>query len=144
MRRSMKFICFDYGRRRIGVAVGQTITGTAQAETVLNWDAVSLPWNHIEKLIQSWHPDKIVVGKPCNMDGTPHEITEAATDFAQQLSEKFGADVRMMDERLSSKEAEELYKSQRADGRKRSKKAPIDALAAKVILESWMRDQGYV
>ena len=139
----MKFVCFDYGLKRVGVATGQTITGTAQAETTIQWDIHSPPWQAVADIIRRWQPDALVVGIPYNMDGTPHNMTTAATEFAAELATQHALPIHQMDERLSSSEAEALYKSQRAGGRKKHDKSIIDALAAQIILESWMRENGY-
>ena len=139
----MKFLCFDYGLKRVGVATGQTITCTAQAETTIQWQVASPPWQAVDTLLSKWKPDAVVVGIPRNMDGTSHDLTIAATEFANEIHTRFNVTVHHMDERLSSSEAEALYKSQRLSGRRKQDKSIIDALAAQIILESWMRENGY-
>ncbi len=140
----MRLLAFDFGFRRIGVATGQTITGTAQPETTLQMPDRQLPWSQLDDLIRQWRPDALVVGIPYHMDGKPHELTEACQAFAVELQQRAGLPVHRVDERLTSNDAEAAYRAQRQQGRKRADKTAIDALAAKIILESWLREQGYV
>ena len=127
------FFSFDFGTKRIGVAVGQTITRTASDLTTLNTNNGQIPWPQLDTLIQQWHPDAFIVGLPLNKDGTPHKITEKAKTFGKNLEARYHLPVYFMDERLSSIEAEHLL-SQNGSGRE---KGDIDKLAAKLILESW-------
>lgn len=117
--------------------MGQTITMTANPLDPL---AVSEQlWNKIEKLINEWRPDALVVGIPLNMDGTPQTITHKAREFANILREKFNLMVHQVDERLTTVSAKEkLYE---LGGYKALKKISIDSFAAKLILESWMNIQ---
>ncbi len=134
MSRSQEvFFSFDFGTKRIGVAVGQTITKTANDLITLNTNNGQIPWPQLESLIQQWHPDAFIVGLPLNKDGTPHTITEKAQIFGKSLESRFQLPVYFMDERLSSIEAEHLL-SQRGTDRE---KGDIDKMAAKLILESW-------
>jgi len=127
------FFSFDFGTKRIGVAVGQIITKTANELITLNTNNGQIPWTQLESLIQQWHPDAFIIGLPLNKDGTPHKITEKVQNFGKSLESRFHLPVYFMDERLSSIEAEHLL-SQRGTDRE---KGDIDKLAAKVILESW-------
>ncbi len=95
-------IAFDFGTKSIGCAVGQSITGTAQAlpafkaqDGIPNWDA-------IEKCLKDWKPDVIVVGLPLNMDGTEQDLTLRAKKFANRLNGRFGIKVELQDERLTT------------------------------------------
>lgn len=132
---------FDYGRRRIGVAVGSTLTGSAQALETLDCPAEGLPdWAGIERLIGEWQPDGAVVGRPEHADGSASPVTRGAERFARQLHGRYGLPVHLVDERLSSREA-----LQRSSGARRPRKGAeaLDRLAAAVILETWLAGHGH-
>ena len=131
------YLGFDYGSKRIGVAVGQDLTGSASALTTLPTSHQSPPWQAIEALVQNWQPQAFVVGLPYNKDGSEHAVTKAAKRFGKQLQERFQRPVYWVDERLTSSEAESIL-AQR--GRKVAKE-DIDKLAAELILKSWMAQQ---
>ena len=132
-------LCFDYGLKRIGVAVGQELTGTANPLTTIRATDGKPDWPAISRLIEQWQPDAVVVGLPLNIDGTFHELSYRAQRFGNQLHGRYNLPAHFMDERLSSLEAERLLKNQA--GRKQQKE-DIDKLAAKVILETWFAQQG--
>ena len=129
-REIKSLLCFDFGTKRIGVAVGQTITQTATPlHTVRNIN--NRPdWNKIEKLITEWQPDALVVGLPLNMMDETQEMTIASERFMRQLHGRFHLPVYSIDERLSSFEA-----TQRT-----SKTTDLDPVAAQVILETWFAE----
>jgi putative Holliday junction resolvase len=131
---------FDYGRLRIGVAVGQTVTGTANPVCVLKARDGQPDWNEVEALFKEWQPDALIVGKPMHMDGNPHEVTKAATKFGNRLHGRYGYQVIMVDERLSSVAAEELMRDMPSG--MHAGKAELDSMAAKVIIETWLSQQG--
>ncbi len=124
---------FDHGARRIGVAVGQTVTGTASALATLDARDGVPRWDEVAALIDQWQPDLLVVGLPVHMDGTEHARTEAARRFARRLEGRFGLPVELVDERLSSWEAE--YEG--ADNGR-----GIDAGAARLLLQTWLDQAG--
>lgn len=132
-------LAFDFGMKSIGCAVGQSITGTAQAlpafkaqDGIPNWDA-------IEKCLKEWKPDMVVVGLPLNMDGTEQELTLKAKKFANRLTGRFGVNVALQDERLTTTEARsEIFER---GGFKALKKGKIDGISACLILESWFETQ---
>lgn len=126
---------FDFGTRRIGVAAGQRITGTARALATLNARDGQPDWAQVEQLIANWQPDALVVGLPLQLDGTRSEITAAAERFARRLHGRFRLPVHLQDERLSSYAAE----AAREDPRKRD---DLDAEAARIILQDWLDSQG--
>ncbi|MDH5300889.1 MAG: Holliday junction resolvase RuvX [Gammaproteobacteria bacterium] len=130
---------FDYGRLRIGVAVGQTLTASASPLCVLKARDGQPVWDEVEALLKQWQPDALIVGKPMHMDGNPHEVTVAATKFGNRLHGRYGLPVFMVDERLSSVEAEEQLRD--LSDRKRSGKIELDSMAAKVIVETWLAQQ---
>ena len=90
---------FDFGMKRIGVAVGQTVTKTARPLETLKAKQGVPHWEKILKLIKTWQPDALIVGIPLNMDGTPQPLTEAAEQFANELKKRFELPVYGIDER---------------------------------------------
>ena len=138
-RKSSTFLGFDFGLKNVGVAVGQSITKTATPLTIINATKDNNLWQQVAKLIETWHPDALIVGVPLNMDGTPQEMTKTARKFAQQLQISSGLPVYEVDERLTTKAArEEVY---RQGGYKALQKKAIDSIAAQLILESWMHEK---
>ena len=134
---------FDYGARRIGVAVGQELTATTRSLATVAVNDNKPDWPHITRLLDEWQPTLIIVGLPLNMDGSEHEMSRAARRFANRLNGRYNIAVEMVDERLTSLEAEEIITRQRRRGerRKRDTKAGIDRIAAELILRSWfLRD----
>ena len=127
-------IAFDFGMRRIGVAVGQTITASATPQPFLLAKAGKPRWESIAELIKKWSVTALVVGLPRNMDGTEQSITTSARQFADHLKSRFQLPVYLVDERLTTKTA----KSALAERGKLSK-AVVDSYAAKLILEDWLR-----
>ncbi len=100
-------IGFDFGMKRIGVAIGQTVTKTARALDTIHAKAGEPNWQAITKLINKWLPDALVVGIPLNMDGTDQPISHQARQFAHALRERFHLPVHEIDERLTTKDARE-------------------------------------
>jgi putative holliday junction resolvase len=131
-------LAFDYGARRIGVASGNTLTRTAEAVAVLD-SKVGVDWLRIAALVNDYAPSRFVVGLPLNMDGTPTLLTDAARAFACELKQRFGAPAALVDERLSSREAEAQLREARATGlkRRRTQHGDIDKIAARILLERW-------
>jgi len=125
---------FDYGLKRIGVAVGQELTGTASALATVRANDGKPDWGAISKLFEEWQPDEVVIGLPLNMDGSASELSRRATRFGNQLNGRYNLPAHFMDERLSSQQAEEELR-----GHSHKKiKADVDKVAAKIILESWL------
>ena len=133
-----RVIAFDYGEKRIGVAVGQSLTGTANPLAGLKAKEGQPNWSEIEKILKEWQPDYLVVGLPLNMDASEQLLTKRATKFSNRLNGRFNIPVKLMDERLSSVEAREQLFSQ--SGYKGLKNNSIDSQAACLILESWFRE----
>ncbi len=131
-------LAFDFGLRRIGVAVGQQVTQSANPLTVIKNGDTGPNWNAIAALVEEWQPARLIVGMPFNADGTPAEIAIHVSKFIEELG-RFGRPVETEDERFSSLEAEELLKSERAAGlRGRISKEMIDSAAATLIAERWL------
>ena len=132
-------LAFDFGARRIGVASGDTLTRTARELTTLE---ATEPWKPIEALVREYQPAHLIVGLPLNMDGSPTALTEASRAFAAALKRRYGRPVALVDERLSSKEAEAQLRSARASGlkRRRTSRADVDMVAARILLEQWLEN----
>jgi putative Holliday junction resolvase len=129
---------FDFGRQRIGVAVGQQVTGTATALATLISRDGQPDWESISALLRTWCPDALVVGLPVTADGHETELTRAIGRFVRQLEGRFHLPVHTVDERLSSREAA----SQCADAGAGRGGPGIDALAARIILQNWLDSSG--
>lgn len=134
-------LAFDFGTRRIGVAAGDTLTRTARPLTVLDVHGAT-PWSAIERLIADYTPSRLVVGLPCNMDGTDTGMTAPARAFSGELEARLQLPVHLVDERLSSRDAEAELRVARSTGLKRRRvtHADVDRVAAKVILERWFAE----
>lgn len=121
---------FDFGLRRIGVAVGQTITQTATPETIVNSKDGKPDWAHITRLFEKWKPVAIVVGLPMRLDGSEQALTQPARKFGQRLSGRYQRPIFYMEEQLSSIAAEH----------RQLKQTHIDDHAAQIILENWLEE----
>lgn len=138
MQTAITVLGFDFGTKRIGVAVGQTLTGTATA--LLNLPAKDgIPdWNQLTRLVEEWQPQVFVVGIPYNMDGSENDMCHRAKKFARRLQERFNRPVHGVDERLSSWEARDRL-SQRSKEERSGK--PLDSQAAALMVEHWLLEQ---
>lgn len=132
---------FDFGTRRIGVATGQTITGSVSALTTLTSVNDKPDWHTISELIQEWQPDLLIVGLPLNMDGTDTGITPMVRRFGNQLKGRYNLPVEMVDERLSSVEARSRLHDDITLRHKRFDREQVDQIAAQVIVQSWLAQQ---
>lgn len=120
-------LAFDFGLRHIGVAAGQTVTGTASPLTTLRARDGKPDWPELAKLVADWSPARLLVGLPLNMDGTESEMCERARRFAAELERRTGLPTELVDERLTTREANE------AGG--------THAHAAALIAETWLNDR---
>jgi putative Holliday junction resolvase len=130
-------IGFDFGERRIGVAVGETGTGIANPLGAIDAAANDARFREIGKLVDEWHPAGFVVGRPRHQDDSEHAVAKLAEKFARRLHAKYHVPVVMVDETLTSATAEASLRGMRA-GAKR--KGDIDAVAAAIILQSYLDD----
>ena len=131
---------FDFGMKRIGVAVGQTLTHSANPIAVLKAQDGVPNWENIQALIDTWQASALVIGIPYNMDGSEQTLTFAARKFANKLHARFRLPVYTIDERLTTIEAKrQVY----AQNRLKNVKLPqqFDSYAAKLILEQWLQEQ---
>jgi len=123
-------LCFDYGQKRIGVAVGQAITGTATPLQIINVYNNQPEWDRIQQMIKDWQPEALIVGIPIQMDDSRQEMTAAAERFVRQLEGRFHLPVFGVDERLSTFEAKNRSGMEKE----------IDSIAAQAILETWLAE----
>ena len=129
---------FDFGLKRIGVAVGQTVTKTATPLLTLAAQNGEPAWSEVQALINEWQPDRLVVGLPLNMDGSEQPITEQARLFAHQLEQRFKQSVALIDERLTTKEARaSVFEKSGYSG---LQTADIDSVAAMLIMEDYFNE----
>lgn len=125
---------FDYGTKRLGVAIGQTLTAQANPLCTLKMVQQRPDWDGIKTLIDEWQPQQLIVGIPYNMDDTATFLTARTERFARQLNGRYGLPSEGIDERLTSKAARlEFTDSLEKNG-------GIDAFAAKLILETWLTE----
>jgi putative Holliday junction resolvase len=132
-------MAFDFGKRRIGVACGDTLSRTARPLAgVANSDA-GPRWDVVDSMMREWQPTLMVVGLPYNVDDSESVMSAAARGFAAELGARYSLPVRLVDERYSSLEAETRLRAARESGlrKRRVAKADVDAAAACVILERW-------
>jgi len=132
-------IGFDFGLKRIGLATGQTITGTASPLATLQAVNQQPDWESIEKQIRQWKPDALIVGIPYQPDGGESDITRAARNFSRKLEHRFNLPVYTIDESLSSYEAEEQLRQDIKISK--HNKHEIDKMAAAIIVQSWLNSQ---
>lgn len=128
-------LAFDFGTRRIGVAVGDFETRLAHPLTTITAAENRARFTAIERLMAEWRPVLLVVGYPTHADGTEHPVGRLARRFAQRLTGRFGVRAELVDERLTSHEAERLLRGAGARGARL--KAGLDPVAAQRILESY-------
>ena len=130
-------LAFDFGLRRVGMATGNLLTGTATPLGVLN-SAQALFWNDVDATVDEWRPGHLVVGLPTSSHAS--EISAVARAFAAALERRYGLPVATTDEQLTSRAAESRLQAARASGqmKRRVRKGDIDSGAACIIAEQWM------
>ncbi|MFL6648303.1 MAG: Holliday junction resolvase RuvX, partial [Sulfurifustaceae bacterium] len=133
------FLGFDYGTRHTGVAVGSRHTGLAQPLTQLAARGGAPDWEGIQRLVDEWRPQALVVGLPLNMDGTPNPMTHAARAFGEALHARYNLPVYMVDERLSTRAATDQLLD--AGVPLKRHKHQIDKRAAQTILQAFLDER---
>lgn len=132
---SRRVMAFDFGTRRIGVAVGQELLATGQPVALIPARDGIPDWHQIEALLTEWQPDLVVVGLPLNMDDSENEMCARARKFGKRLHGRFHVPVEMVDERLTSFEAKGDVMA--AGGSRDFGRHGVDDRAAVLILETW-------
>ena len=137
----LTLLAFDVGARRIGVAVGNTVSNSARELGVLDMREAVPDWPTLDKWMREWRPNQLVVGDPATLDGGDQPIRKLARKFANDLAARYQLPVEQVDERTSSIEAAQRFALQRASGqRKRHQASQLDATAAAIILERWLAE----
>jgi putative Holliday junction resolvase len=129
-------LAFDFGEKRIGVAVGDTLMRIAHPLQTISAESNDVRFAVIGSLIAEWQPAQLVVGLPMHLDGTEHELTLLCKKFARRLEGRFRLPVAMVDERLSSAEASQTLKQAGIGGRRQ--KPMLDQVAAQFILQQYL------
>ena len=125
----MQIIAFDYGTKKIGVAVGQTETYTSSPlQIIINKDD-KVNWSEISILLNEWKPELIIIGKPLNMDGSDSEIMKQVEKFYQKLKNTYDINLEYIDERLTTFEAKQILEDTDIN--------QVDANAAKILIDNW-------
>lgn len=128
----------DYGTRKIGVAVGQTVTHTAMGIAVVPVRNNNVDWDMLDRLVEQWKPGAFVVGMPFSMDGSDNDMTARARHFAKELAARYAKPCHEIDERLSTRAARDISRGNaELIGKRYDDKTRVDALAAQLLLESW-------
>lgn len=132
---------FDVGQRRIGVALGHTVTRQARRLTVITVGLAGPAWSQIDQLSHQWGPQGLIVGDPLTGEGFDQPARRRAWAFARQLRQRYGVSVGLVDERSSSQEAARCFAQARAQGHARQRDSVgLDAAAAAIIVERWLID----
>ena len=137
---------FDFGLKRIGIAVGQTLTASARPLVTVKTLDDQPDWNAIDRVVESWLPARLIVGLPTQLDGSEHPLAAVVRQFAAELQRRYSIPVELVDERLSSHEAAQIVVA--AGGRRvaphqRTAKETLDRIAAQVILETWLIEKSH-
>ncbi|XBC42258.1 MAG: Holliday junction resolvase RuvX [Buchnera aphidicola (Meitanaphis elongallis)] len=138
----MIFLAFDFGIKRIGVAVGQKITNTAQTLPLIKVKNEKINLNQFKTLFLEWKPHSIIIGLPLNMNGTQQNITKKSKQFSKKLFKNFKIPIFLHDERLTTIEAKTTLFEK--NGFKSLIKNKTDSTAAAIILESWLINNTHV
>ncbi|MGA0805662.1 MAG: Holliday junction resolvase RuvX, partial [Pseudohongiellaceae bacterium] len=138
MSTALTVLGLDYGTKKMGVAVGQTLTRTAMGIGVIPVKQRQPDWAQLDTLVQRWKPGAFVIGMPYNMDGSESPMSEAARQFALTVSARYDRHCHTIDERLSTREAREITRENNERiGKKHNDRAKVDAMVAQLLLESW-------
>ena len=132
-------MAFDYGLRNIGIAIGQNITKSASTFYAIKAQDGIPDWIKLDSIIEEWEPSLFIVGDPFNMDGTKSEFQKKIVKFSSRLKKRYGVEIQMIDERLTTKEAKDRLESESNILRTSSNEHSI---SAQIILEDWFRSVG--
>ena len=135
---------FDFGQKRIGIATGDTVTGTATPYGAVRASPRGIDWSSIERLLQQFRPELLVVGAPRHADGTDSRLAAQADRFASELAHRAHLPVERCDEYGSSIEAAQALRQARSSGThgRRLQRGDVDGAAAAIILQRWLRAEG--
>ena len=127
----MVVIAIDYGEKKIGLAVGNTETMTSSPISIIKKGKMGFNWDELKEKIMEWEPQKVIIGKPLNMDGTRSDFMTKVERFGKKLASVIDTEIEFFDERLTSFEARQLDEDSKM----------IDDVAAKIILDSWLNNE---
>jgi putative Holliday junction resolvase len=130
-------LAFDFGEKRVGVAVGECELRSASPLTTFDAETNDARWSAVARLIEEWKPVVLVVGLPLSPDGVAHDMTARAQRFARQLEGRYRLPVMLQDERYTSAEADSLLRDEQGMRDWRSRKQKLDAHAAQLILKDY-------
>ncbi len=140
---AQRVLAFDFGKRRIGIALGNTLTATASPLETIDYHYPEIPWRAIDELIASWSPARLLLGLPKRPDSESSSMEQPIRAFAAQLQKRYDRPVDLVNEAFTSREASARLKQQRREGRRQKvKKQEIDRQAAAIIVEIWLENQG--
>jgi putative Holliday junction resolvase len=131
-----RWMAFDFGTLRIGIAVGQSLTKTATPIAPIKAKDGIPNWDNLEKIVTEWQPEAFLVGLPLNMDGSVSEMSRRALKFSRRIESRYRKPSYTYDERLSSYEAK--GRVIKAGGNRNFKDNSVDGIAAQLILEGWL------
>lgn len=126
----MQILAFDFGEKKIGVAVGQTSTNTSSPLKIIFNHHGETNWDEIKEILYEWKPELILVGKPLNMDDSESKIMIKVNKFYKHLTTLYDSKYEYVDERLTTFEAREILKDNKSD--------MVDANAAKILIDNWL------
>ena len=132
------FLAIDFGLRKMGIAIGNNISNSAQPLMVIKAENGEPDWDRLIALIAEWRPDKVIVGDPINMDDSNGQMSQRARSFARRLGGRIKLPVILVDERLSTSEAQ--WRAREAGARSKPNCRPTDHVAAAIILSSFLND----
>ena len=132
----------DFGLKRMGFAVGNTMTRTAQPLAHVNCHKTGPDWAQIRSHIEEWQPAVVVIGLPVSLQGDETEMSRMARKFGAELGKRFGIAVAFTDERLTSNEADRIIRERTPEGRKieSGRSGTRDSIAAQLIVQTYMED----
>lgn len=140
MDKAGTYLGFDFGTHKIGVAVGQRVTGTASPLETIRSEKKRVRWDAIDRLVKTWHPDALIVGIACQSDGRDNPVTPLMRRFCRQLEARYRLPVYPVDEHLTSYESRRLLFDE-INLRARKVQEFNDQVAAKLILQTWLNYQ---
>ena len=129
-------LAFDFGLKQIGIAFGQTITNQSTGIKIIKVKNGIPNWDEIKTIVEEWNPNTLIVGLPVNMDNSESEMSSLARTFAKNLKDRIHNSVKLMDERLSSREA----KNKAKEASKSLDTTKTDHIAAALILQSYLNN----
>lgn len=136
-----RYLGFDYGEKRIGVACGNSVTQSATSLKVIANNSGTPDWQTIDLLVAEWNPAALLVGDPLSLDGEVVEITRQARGFAKRLGKRYTLPVHLIDERFSSIAASEVIREQRSQSaRRQTRKGDLDRVSAALLTEKWLHE----